>query len=50
MSLVASIAIAMLSDDVALLFSRCRQGLKPGGLIFIKENICKQVRRSCSYR
>ncbi|KAJ9528733.1 hypothetical protein QJQ45_020634, partial [Haematococcus lacustris] len=28
--------------DVLLLFARCRQGLQPGGLIFVKENICKK--------
>jgi hypothetical protein len=28
---------------VALL-ERCKAGLKPGGFIWIKENICKQVR------
>jgi hypothetical protein len=32
-----------IADDVALLFSRARNGLKPDGLIFVKENICKQV-------
>ncbi|KAF5838956.1 alpha-N-methyltransferase NTM1 [Dunaliella salina] len=29
-------------DDVVLLFNRCRSGLKPDGLIFVKENICRQ--------
>lgn len=34
-----------IADDVILLCNRCRQGLKPDGLIFVKENICKWVRR-----
>lgn len=29
------------ADDVQLLFSRARAGLKPDGLIFVKENVCK---------
>jgi protein N-terminal methyltransferase len=27
--------------DVQIMFSRARLGLKPDGLIFVKENICK---------
>lgn len=31
------------TDDAILLFNRCRSGLKPDGLVFVKENICKCV-------
>jgi len=28
-------------DDFVAFFERCKTGVKPGGLIFVKENICK---------
>jgi hypothetical protein len=31
-------------EDVVTLFERAREGLQPGGLIMVKENICKKVR------
>lgn len=31
---------AWAADDATAFFRRCKDGLKPDGLIFVKENIC----------
>lgn len=34
------ISLAWAADDAVAFFDRCRQGLKPDGVIIVKENIC----------
>lgn len=29
-------------DDLVAFFKRCHAGLKPGGVLFVKENVCKE--------
>jgi protein N-terminal methyltransferase len=31
------------ADDAVAFFDRCKAGLKPGGIIVVKENICKHT-------
>ncbi len=30
------------ADDLVAFFKRCHAGLKPGGVLFVKENVCKE--------
>jgi hypothetical protein len=36
------IVTARVPDDAVAFFGRCAKGLKPGGIIIVKENICKE--------
>lgn len=31
------------ADDAVAFFDRCKTGLKPGGFVVVKENICKHT-------
>lgn len=31
------------ADDAVAFFDRCKAGLKPGGFVVVKENICKHT-------
>lgn len=31
------------ADDAVAFFERCKAGLRPGGIVIVKENICKHT-------